>query len=263
MKKHPIITFLLFLIIQTNILTEDLIITVACEDKNDYPSVLGNGYEISDNKPGLAIELLKNIEKELQDINFEFIRYPWIRCLDYLKNGDVDALIPVSYKDVRKKNGHYPMKDEKVDPARRYYDIKYVLYTRKDSNKIWDGKNFSSIDGRVGAPKGYSIVDDLKKNNVLVIESNDTLIDLKNLARKRLDYVAALEKNGDYYITKNKSLTNKIIKLEPELISKPYYLMFSHQFYNSNKQLAEKIWNLVAKTRESKQFKAIEKKYFE
>ncbi|MBF0227110.1 MAG: hypothetical protein HQK76_16825 [Desulfobacterales bacterium] len=97
--------------------------------------------------------------------------------------------------------------------------IAYVLYKLKGSPLQWDEttKTLSGIKQNIGAPRGYSIVDDLKKWNIPVEESPSTYNDFQKLLKDRLDGVAALELAGDFYLKKD-SKFNDIEKVSPPLL---------------------------------------------
>ena len=66
----------------------------------------------------------------------------------------------------------------------------------------------------------------------------------------RVSIVAALEHNGDYLLAVHPDFQEKIEKLPIPISSNIYYLLFSHQFYARQKALTEKIWDILAETRE-------------
>ena len=43
-----------------------------------------------------------------------------------------------------------------------------------------------------------------------------------------------------------------IVRIEPPLKTKPYYLMLSREFKAANPELAEQIWNAIGELREEK-----------
>ncbi|MCK5683163.1 transporter substrate-binding domain-containing protein, partial [bacterium] len=233
---------------------------VTCENKQDFPYIIGNSSIIQSEKPGIVLEYMKLLEKEL-NIKFRFTRNPWKRCFYLLGNNDSDALIYASYNSSRKKYGVYPMKNGKIDNTLSIVDISYSLYSKKGSKIMWDGNRISNLTEKIGAPSGYSIVSDLIEKGYQVDESPSTVIDLKKLLINRLSAVAALEMTADYYIENNKDFADKIIKHEPELAIKPYFMLFSSQFYNCNPELTKKIWVGLAKLRNSKNITILMKKY--
>ncbi|OHD19565.1 MAG: hypothetical protein A2086_14450 [Spirochaetes bacterium GWD1_27_9] len=231
------------------------------EDKQAFPVILGNGQNIDWDKPGASVECIKLLEKKL-DIKITFKRFPWKRCLEImLKSGEADGAFNASYKKEREDFGVYPKKNGLIDESRKFNRISYCFYKLKESKITWDGKEIKNLSKKIGAPLGYSIVDDLKGMGYTVETSSSTANTLKELFVGILDLVAALETEGDYLIEKSPEFNKSIEKLNPPIVSKNYYLMLSHQFVNKNPQLAEKIWDALAEIRK-KNFPNIIKKYY-
>ncbi|MEA2102307.1 MAG: transporter substrate-binding domain-containing protein, partial [Thermodesulfobacteriota bacterium] len=211
--------------------------------------------------PGVTVEVLQLVGQRL-DLDITFIRQPWKRCLVSLQEGSADLLFTASYKEKRKKFGLYPMKNGEVDESRRITNTTYSFYVPKGTTIPWDGKTLGDLNGPVGAPAGYSIVEDLKKLGAKVDESPATLNDFQKLNAGRLAAVAALEGAGDFELRKHPNLATTIEKINPPIKTKAYYVMISHQFNAKNPELAQKIWNEIAKIRDSKEMPAIMDKYY-
>ena len=231
-----------------------------CENVNDFPTVIGDSEKILDTNPGMGIEAVYLLEKKL-GVKITIKRLPWKRCLQELKTGKADLLFTASFKEKRKEIGKYPEINGKVDPNRKFSSSSYAFYKLKSSPLDFTGKNYSTFTKLVGAPRGYSIVEDLKKKGLKIDEGPSTLIDFKKLMNNRIQAVAALELTGDFYLTSNPDLSAKIEKMKPLITEKPYYFMISHQFYNSNKELSEKVWDTIAEIREDPDFKKKLKNY--
>ncbi|GBC63019.1 amino acid ABC transporter [Desulfonema ishimotonii] len=59
------------------------------------------------------------------------------------------------------------------------------------------------------------------------------------------------------------SADKNIKQLKPPLVSKPYCLLFSHQFYRAYPEVAEKIWDIMSRLREETvEWKSLKEKYF-
>jgi polar amino acid transport system substrate-binding protein len=82
-------------------------LTMAYEDTALPPFYLGEGKEVPA-KPGIAIELLKQVDEHIHEITINFRRIPWDRCQKELKEGLVDAIFPGSFNVSRMKIGVYP-----------------------------------------------------------------------------------------------------------------------------------------------------------
>ncbi len=227
-------------------------ITLTYENADQYPWYLKDG-------SGIDLILLKMVDHTLPEVAFEYKQTPWKRCLHNIKNNATEGCFSASFKEKRLELGYYPgtHKGEKVDTSMRIHSSSYSLYVLKNSNISVTGKlSISGLDGRVAAPLGYSIGDDLKKKGYKVDEGGILSIhNFEKLLMGRVQALAALSLNGNNILKKNKEYSNIIRVIHPPLIDKPYYLMFSKDFINSNVKLAEKIWATIAQVRESQEYK--------
>lgn len=230
-------------------------LTLCTEDKDQAPYVIGASGLAAN--PGIAVEIIQKAAGQM-GVTTKIIRAPWKRCLSVLEKGEVDGVFLGSFKKERMKFGAFPMAGADVDPERRVSKSSYSLYRLKGTSANWDGKAFSGIDGKVGAPLGYSIVKDLEKKGLKMEESKGTETDFKKLTSKRIVAAAALTNVGDALI-EGGAFPN-VEKVETPLVTKPYYLLLSNQLVAANKEMTEKFWNEIAKVREA-EGKALFKKY--
>ncbi len=239
----------------------EITFTVAYENKVQFPYYMGETAKVLAEKPGAAVELVKLIESKVPGIKVELKRYPWKRCLSELEQGNASGAFNASYKEKRLKFGAYPLKDGSVDTSRRLTTIAYSFYKKKGTDFSWDGKKASGKIKSIGAPRGYSIVGDLKKLGLKVTEANSTEANLKKLLAGRVSAVALQEVTGDYFL-KESAQFNDLEKVQPPLKTKPYYLMISNQFKAKHPKVAEQIWDAVAELREQK-LQGLTEKYFQ
>ena len=95
----------------------------------------------------------------------------------------------------------------------------------------------------------------------LSLDDGFTENNMRKLASGRIQLVASLEQEGDQVLARHPELQHKIKKLPYPIISKPYYLMHSHQFVTKNPQLAAKIWNTLKEVLERDYEKLLQKYY--
>jgi len=264
MKKEVIfkVCFIFCLTTVSILYANPVNITFAYQNTNNYPYQTQNSNTTNWDKPGTLVEMLKIVEKNM-NIKISFIRVPWKRALFDLRDGTVDGLFEASYKEKRLKYGLYPTKNNKIDETRRTNYNSYFVYKLKDSELSWDGTSFKNNNQGICAEREYSIVDDLRNKGVIVHEFNTTTKCMELLSNGRVDGVAALELAGDSILNQNKNMFKNIIKVEPALKTKVYYLMFSHQFIQKYPKFSEEIWDMVEKVRESQEMKIINRKYFQ
>jgi len=123
-------------------------LTIAYEDKEQPPYYMGNSQDVLTANPGVAVEMIKMLEKKIPDLKVKFVRYPWKRCLAGLGKNSVDGIFNSSYKEDRLDVGWYPTVDKthkgQPDTKRRLCTMTYSLYALKGVNIGWDGKKFNN-----------------------------------------------------------------------------------------------------------------------
>jgi polar amino acid transport system substrate-binding protein len=223
------------------------VLRAAYEDKALPPYYLDDSTKVDADRPGVSIELVRDAAKEA-GIEVEFVRMPWVRCQKSLQKGEVDAIFNASFKEERLEFGVYPMAGGKPDAARRIATVTYALYRLKGGAVTWDGKTIEGLDGPVGAQSGYSIVEDLTRMGIKTEEAQAPTTNFKKLASKRIPAVAALVVTGDALLASGEFPA--VEKVSPPLVTKDYFVMFSHQFYDGKRALAERLWAKIAEVRD-------------
>lgn len=218
------------------------------EDADSFP------FSMKD-KSGLDFILLNMVDEKLAEIEFEYKLVPWQRCLESIKSNAAQGCFTASFKTKRLAFGSYPMKGDKPDENLRLHSSSYTLYTTKGNEgsvKV-NGLDITGLNGMISVTRGYSIGDDLKGKGYKVdATSSKSISSFKKLAAGKVQYVAELSQSGDAIISK---FDGKLVAIKPDLITKPYYLMFSNAFIKKNKALTDKIFATIASVRESAEFK--------
>ena len=185
----------------------------------------------------------------------EIVALPWKRCLGGVEDKSMDGAIAASFKDDRAKYAVYPTVGDKLDENKRLHTEEYSLYRAKGSNLSWDGTNFSNLTGSVGAQRGYSIIDNLKKSGAKVDEGGALAKDnMKKLVGGQVQAVALTTQEGDLLLASTE-FSGKAEKVTPPLIQKTYYTIFGKEFYSKNTKIVDSLWSQMATVRESKDYK--------
>lgn len=235
-------------------------LTIVLEDKEDYPNVVGDGERIHEKLPGIAIEMVKMVGQRL-NMKVLVKRMPWKRCLDIeIKQGKADGVIPISYSKEREEIGAYPLLKGGPNKEQMFSVQSYMFYKLRGSSIDWNGSSIKHFTGVVGAPPGYSIIEHVRQMG-LPIEEGFTLNNMRKLASERIHLVASLEQEGDQVLATHPDLNKRIVKLAKPIVTKPYYLMLSHQFVAANPDLARKIWETLKMVREQEYGRLIKKYY--
>lgn len=224
------------------------------------PRFLGEGGAIDWEKPGITLELLREVGRRL-GVRFTYKRVPWKRGLFMVEHGQADGIFHASFKKQRQRIGVFPMRAGKPDPRRSIFTQRYVFYRLKDAPFAWDGKSLRNLEGPVGVLRGYSIQGDLEKKGVPISISNGQEQILGKLRKGRVGAFANLEGMTDAFLADQGDLFDDVVKVAPAIKSKPYYLMFSHGFYRQHRDLAERIWQTAVEINDSPAFQAILRKY--
>ncbi len=219
---------------------------------NQVPNPPYNMGNHSSTLPGISIELIRKATEEV-GIKASFTAVPWKRALAVLKESSVDAVMDASFNSSRAEFGIYPMQDGKLDASKRTNRQTYYLYTLK-------GKEPSFTDSIFAVTRGYSIIANLQAKGVSedrLIETTGSAASLSMLYAKRIDAIADLAVNIEPLLIDFKNT----IRIEPELKTKEYFLIYSMEFYKLKESTARKIWDKISALRDSNFGTSLIKKY--
>lgn len=239
-----ILLFIALLLPATGSAASAFTLRTCLENSDSYPWLLQSG-------EGIVQYHLKAVATAL---NAEIVLtpLPWKRCLSQVSSGQMDAAIKMSYSVERAtKVGVYPMREGKPDPSKRLLTESYSLYQLKGGKSQWDGTTLR-VKGMVAAQSGFSIVDLLLAAGAEVDDSSrDPLIILKKLVMDRAQATAIQTEVADSILAAHPELQARIERLSPVLVEKPYYLVFSHRFYQAYPQQSRQVWDAIEQVRDS------------
>ncbi len=210
------------------------------------PYIMGDSLQLQP-LPGIAIEQIRSAAGRC-DVALQLDRLPPLRLLNNLKSNLVQGVLMLSYTEERAAFAVYPMRGEVPDHAQRLTTLSYSFFVNQKSTLTWDGKELHGLQGKVGANLGWSVVKDLERLNIpyeaaLSVENN-----FAKLNASRIDAYATQRNVGEAFLARNKTL--KIRILEPEIIKKDYFLIFSQRFYSEYPKTASCIWKNIGDERE-------------
>ncbi len=262
MKKTILILFTIFLPFHLLFAVD---FTVAYGPDEHFPFVFGNSEKVPETKRGIAVDMIQTAAEMVEGVEIKFVRLPVKRTHLYLKLNRVDALFGASYKTSRLAMGWYPTTNRKhdgpPDPSRRLSTYSYSLYKLEGSQVDWDGKNFLNLkqNMRFGASVATSIVGDMRKKGLNINECRNWRCNVDMLRLKRVSGVFLLNVTADYLLELKR--LKGIVKVNPPIIAKHYYLMISDGFVKKHPEHAQKIWDALGLVRETK-LTAISDKYY-
>lgn len=210
------------------------------QDIELFPNYMGSGSAVPDEKPGVNIELYTLVADQV-GVDVQFFRYSWNRCIALLSAGRIDSVI-ASHSPMRAAVADFPMTADAPDPARRITTSGYYLYHLDDGITYWDGKQLVNPTISIGAPLGYSIVNDLRAINANVTEAGTTGSLLNLLLYGRFDAIAAPGSTTDAMIRADFTRLSNVIRDPEPLKQNAYYAVFSKTFTAQNTDLVSAFW---------------------
>jgi len=237
-------------------------LVIVYETTPNPPRHFGVGTAIDWDRPGLTVELLKRVGERLR-VNMSFKRVPWKRGLLMLETGEADGIFHASYVASREAIGVYPKTAAgRPDETRALFSQSYSLFVTRGSKVTWDGTAIGGLEGRpVGATDGYSVIKDLERLGVPVEPGRVPALNLAKLVQGRLAAYAELENLAGAIIRRDPVEFESVVKLEPPLVTKPYYLLLSRQFVMRDPGLANAVWDAIPEVRASRAFHELQTLY--
>ncbi len=215
-------------------------------DVENFPYQIGNGEQVAP-EPGVAVELIREAAAAAE-VKVNFVRMPAQRLLVEMQAGRIDGAFIFSFKEDRLQYGVYPMQQGKPDRQRRMASNNYSFYKLASSDVAWDGAKLSNWRAPVGINFSFSIGDDLKKMGLTVDDGGrGTEQNFAKLRLGRISAYATLEDSADAFLRRNSG--TQVVKLEPPIVVRDYYLMLSKQYVDANRARAELFWTRLGEVR--------------
>ncbi|NHQ86654.1 amino acid ABC transporter substrate-binding protein [Iodobacter sp. HSC-16F04] len=237
------INFLVFLPVAA---AQEITLRIGVNQQSSPPYIMGDSLQLQP-LPGIAIEQVRAAATHCGIVP-DIERYPPLRLLNSLKSNLIQGVLMLSYTGERATFAVYPMRDDLPDHSQRLTTLSYAFFVNQSSKLAWDGKSLTGLKGKVGANMGWSVVKDLERFNIpfeaaLSVENN-----FAKLNAGRIDAYATQQNVGDAFLEQHKKF--KIRRLEPDISTKDYFLIFSKSFYAEHPGLATCIWKKIGDERD-------------
>lgn len=243
----------------TNI-SDTITINMCYEEQQLEPYFMGSGPVPPEEHPGIFIEMMYLLDENIPDIKIRLHRAPWKRCLNELKQSSTDVVI-ASYKPERELLGIYPKSEGTIDQTMSISTSEYCLFTKRNSELIWDGSMFTQIPQKpVAVPQGYSIISLLKQHNIPLVFTNSSLAAMDLLNKSVATGAVTYCESGGNYLWENAAYNPGIIAQSPTLTNSNAFLLFSRIFYQQYPAKAQLLWREAVAIRDT-QFRQLLDKY--
>jgi polar amino acid transport system substrate-binding protein len=199
---------------------------------------------------GLNFVLLNGVARRL-GLRFEYRPLPWRRCQDDLLSNRADGAFGMSWTHDRARVLRYPDGAPQAD-GQRLFVGGYVLLRRRGNAVRYDGQRILGLRGSIGVQRGTSITQDLRRQGLPLDDSApDVRSTVLKLAAGRVDAAAIGTDQAERLLASDAALRAQVEIVQPPLIVKPYFLVFSPGFAQRHPQLVQRIWAAVTVERES------------
>ncbi len=216
------------------------------ENKEFIPHYMESSTIVPHERPGVVIDILRELDTKVDDVIFTYIRQPWARCLKSLASNKVSAVVG-SHSSEREKYGAYPKKGIEIDQRRAFGTISTCLLYQKTEQVTWNEQKLKREKSlTLAVPRGYKIGKKLQNLGFSLYITNSLDHAHKLLFSNR---VSASISDCTF-----KRFPAHII-MDKAPIRKHYgFLVLSKNFYVKNEYLSEKLWDTLQQIDKSKHY---------
>jgi polar amino acid transport system substrate-binding protein len=204
-------------------------------------------YMQGDTAKGINVEIVDAIAKKF-GIKMKWDAWPWARCVNLAKNGDVDGLMSL-YKSTERENYfYYPEENINVDEC--------VFFTYPGSHVTFDGR-LQSLAGKkvlIARSNAYGQAFDEALDVIKIVAPNSVNV-VRMIAGRRYKIGIGSRKTVEAEIRKQ-GYEKKVLILEHPYLIKTYFA-FSKKKGPLFESLAEDFSNSLKAFKTTKQYKRI------
>lgn len=214
-------------------------LTYCYENKPVLPHFYGSGPDVPAENPGPAIEIMQQLERLTQQVEISYVRFPWKRCLNDLSLGKVDAVVG-RYHPLREQIAQYPKKEDGNLDNVRSFSISSSCLVYKENEIVWDGTNLVfKKPMNMSVPNGYGVISDMQLKGFDIYQAPSVAKAHELLFKGRV--------NVSLSNCQMEKLPKGFIENTIPINESTGYLMFSHQYYAKQPNLAHSLWDNLAK----------------
>lgn len=194
-------------------------------------------YEENGEPAGINVQLIDLVMKEM-DRDYEIIFPKEKRSMDLAKNGDIDVIMSVSYKESREEFLIYPEGFDKEQAERFMWSSEYVLFAKAENVKKMSIDSYEDIKSnnlRVGVVEGVSYNEEFWNADLTVIENASDEENFEALLNGEID-VYLTDRIIGKYTTKKLGISSQVGHFPKKFINKPYTIAVSKKSDMKNKE---------------------------
>lgn len=217
-----------------------------CIENKAYPPLINGTHSVPTENPGYSIRIAQ-LAAQRVGVSFKFIRRPWARCLQMVKQGKSNGLLSSIKTSERNEIYAFP-NDDKLFLNNAQYHIFYSAQDKRTdfyqtlvSNKDTTTAQVPELKYGIAAPYGYIAYAKLKKLSLL--SNHDYTLDqgLQMVAKGKLDGYVVIKSIGEQR-AKELGLDNKIKVTDSAFLQEHLYIVFNKSFYANNQNKIDELW---------------------
>ncbi len=222
------------------------VISICYEEQTFKPFIFGKGEH-----RGLLVDLTREAALAV-NLQVEYTRLPWKRCVAQFYNGSIDAVFGMIWSEARDSKATFPKAlDGSLDSQRHIWTSIYSVFVKKDTDLVWNGLEFKNLRYGVSAPSGYIAYDKLIELEAIPDMNIVAAQGFRLVSQGRLDgYV--FEQLAGEQLAKKLNLSDEITVLPIPFLSTNWYVPVSNEFYQHHADKAEQFWTEIKTLRETK-----------
>ncbi|MBU2897053.1 substrate-binding periplasmic protein [Vibrio hepatarius] len=180
---------------------------------------------------GFLAELSRVVFKKAgYDLEIEFVK-PWVRALEWAKDGRYDGLMGAYYNPERSQFFDYP------DPI---YSVNEIFIQKYDSNITYNNLN-ELKSYSIGGMRGGAHLQVLQEQGFDIDETADDLQSLRKLSVGRVELVLMAEHQFYFLVNLHPDLTGKLKAVSPPYKKFNIYTPISKKREGNNEVLIKKL----------------------
>ena len=210
------------------------------EDKQLLPYYTGNDQAVP-TFPGATIEHLQHATRQL-NIELTLVRQPWLRCLQQLEEGTIDALV-ASYDEERAYYTVYPQLAKGVPDSNLSINQMSLCLAFRFDNPLLKQTHATDSPFTLARPLGYKPIPFPDTTILVAAHSIEQALEL--VIEGRVDATTVLCQLNGVDAKENQLNLTPLTLIYPPLHEAYGYLMFSRRFYSLYPEQAQALWQTL------------------
>ncbi len=215
-------------------------------------------------REGLGQELLRRAIEQQGDA-MTVTPLPWRRCLEMVRNGEMEVPLMGSPSAFVRELAHFPLNKGVPDNRRAISSANLVVFVRKDAGVSWDGKVFGGLQSSVIYGSGIAVIREKLESLGVVGEEGVNLHEQigKLLYSRKVQAGVVRETVAKSLLHENPEYRVALTILPAPFLVDHSFAPFRKAFAEENPDYVEAVWNAIGAVRARPEWGAREQQIIE